>query len=97
MNKKKFTKIELVNDLSKKTGFPVLYSKKLIEDLLEIFSDKIKTSNLILKNIGTFKLLNKNSRIGRNPKTKENFTIKAQKSISFISSNNLQSKLNKNQ
>ena len=34
-------------------------------------------------------IISKNERIGRNPKTKEQFLIKKRKSISFISSKNL--------
>ena len=51
--------------------------------------------NLVLKNIGTFKLSKKNERIGRNPKTKEEFLISKRKSIRFIVSKNLTKILNK--
>ena len=49
---------------------------------------------LVLKNIGTFKLSTKNERIGRNPKTKEEFLISERKSIRFIVSKNLSKVLN---
>ena len=35
-------------------------------------SEILKNEDLILKNLGTFKLIKKKSRIGRNPKTKRN-------------------------
>ena len=54
----------------------------------------IKNNNLVLKNIGTFKLSTKNERIGRNPKTKEEFLISKRKSIRFIVSKNLSKVLN---
>ena len=54
----------------------------------------IKNNDLVLKNIGTFKLSKKNERIGRNPKTKEEFLISKRKSIRFIVSKNLSKILN---
>ena len=54
----------------------------------------IKNNDLVLKNIGTFKLSKKNERIGRNPKTKEEFLISKRKSIRFIVSKNLSKVLN---
>ena len=54
----------------------------------------IKNNELVLKNIGTFKLSKKNERIGRNPKTKEEFLISKRKSIRFIVSKNLSKVLN---
>ena len=54
----------------------------------------IKNNDLVLKNIGSFKLSKKNERIGRNPKTKEEFLISGRKSIRFIVSKNLSNILN---
>ena len=47
-------------------------------------------SKLHLKNFGTFELIFKNERMGRNPKTKEEFIIKKRKSLKFTSSKNFQ-------
>jgi len=80
LNKKDFTKI-----LSKKTGFSKNFSKKIIDDIFDILLLNIKKDrNFTIKNIGTFKTILKKARIGRNPKTKEEFTISSRKSISFI-------------
>ncbi len=88
------TKKEFIKYISKKKGFSHSLSKKLIEDLIEIFILALKKKDLIFKNIGCFKLLKKKERIGRNPKTKKEFIIKSRKSISFVSSKNLNNKLN---
>ena len=45
-------------------------------------------------NIGSFRLLNKNERVGRNPKTSETFKISARSSISFKASKKLIKDLN---
>ena len=94
MTKKNITKIEISKILSQRTGLSLLYSKKILNDLIQIIIKQVKNNNLILKNIGTFKIISKNERIGRNPKTKEEFLIKKRKTISFISSKNLSKIIN---
>ena len=89
-----FKKIDLSKNISKKLGVSVLLSKKLTEDLIEILSNKIKDNDLNLKNLGSFRIINKKERIGRNPKTKEEFLIKSRKSIIFIASKNLLANIN---
>ena len=95
MLKKDFKKIDLVKNLSLKTGYSQNYSKKIVDDLINIFIQNIKSGNLNLKNIGSFKLLNKKERIGRNPKTKEEFIITSRKSLSFTLSKKIINNLNK--
>ena len=80
--------------MSKKKGISQSLSRKLIGDLIEIFNSVLKNNDLILKNIGCFKLLKKKERLGRNPKTNKEYVIKSRRSISFISSKNLSDKLN---
>ena len=95
MKNNNLTKLDLAKNLSKVSGFSVSLTKKLIDDLLVVLCVKIKKKTIILKNIGTFKTINKKKRFGRNPKTGESFVIKARKSISFICSKNLQNNLNR--
>ena len=73
MTKKNITKKEIAESLSQNTGFPLSFSKKLVDNLLNIMCEQLKKNNLIIKNIGSFKLIEKDERIGRNPKTKEEF------------------------
>ena len=94
MTNNNFTKNDFSKNMSDETGFPISLSKKIVDDLLIIFTEMIKNNNLVLKNIGTFKLSSKNERIGRNPKTKEEFLISKRKSIRFIVSKNLTKVLN---
>ena len=95
MLKKDFKKIDLVKDLSLKTGYSQNYSKKIVDDLIDIFIQNIKSGNLNLKNIGSFKLINKKERVGRNPKTKEEFIITSRISLSFTTSKKIIDALNK--
>ena len=87
-------KIELSKFLSNKTGYSLQFSQKLINNLLEAFNINIKNGYLIIKKLGTFKIVNKKERIGRNPKTKETFIIDSRKAISFVCSKKLTKKLN---
>jgi len=89
MMKNNFKKIDLANNLSRKKGFSVLFSKKIIDDLIETLIFGIKNKNMSLKNIGSFNKIYKSERMGRNPKTKENFIIKSRITISFIPSKKL--------
>ena len=94
MKNNNIKKIDIIKDLSTKTGFSENYSKKLINELISIFSSQIKNGKLNLKGLGVFKIINKKERIGRNPKTKEQFIISARKSISFTPSQKIIQKLN---
>ena len=90
------TKFEIAKKLIKEVGFSSSYSKKLVNDFFDCIKVNIKEKNYKLKNIGTFKILNKKQRIGRNPITKINFKISARKSLSFIATKKLTKILNKN-
>ncbi len=94
MSNNNLKKIDIVKELSNKTGFSKNLSKKLIDDLIDILSLNIKNNHLILKNIGSFKTVFKKERVGRNPKTKEKFKISSRKSITFTASNSITSILN---
>ena len=86
-------KEDLAKDLSSNIGFPLNFSKKIINDLTEIFVENIKDGELIIKNIGTFKVVHKKERLGRNPKTKEPFIITSRRSIIFTASKKLKKNL----
>ncbi len=88
-------KKDLAKNLSSKTGFSLNFSKKIIDDLCSILIECIKTGYLSLKNVGTFKLIHKKKRIGRNPKTKEEFLISSRKSVSFTVSKKISEKVGK--
>lgn len=94
MFKKKITKKIIAKELGLKTGFSFSFSKKLIDDLIFCITERIKTEKFNLKNLGSFKIINKKERKGRNPKTKEQFIISARKTISFIPSKKISKEIN---
>ena len=75
--------------MSNETGFSELLSKKLIDDLINIICHNLKNNDLNIKNLGSFKILKKKQRIGRNPKTGQNYLIKKRNTVSFYSSKSL--------
>ena len=81
-----FKKKDLVKILSNQTGFSQNFTKKIIDSLIKIYIERIKKGYLNFKNLGTFKIIFKNERIGRNPKTKKEFIISARKTVSFTPS-----------
>tara|TARA_B100000282_G_C31431032_1_gene353553 strand:- start:163 stop:450 length:288 start_codon:yes stop_codon:yes gene_type:complete len=94
LKKTNFNKEEISKILSFKKGFPLSLSKKLINDLLNILIFDLKSKKVIIKNIGSFKTILKNERIGRNPKTGQNFKINSRKSIKFSPSKKLIKQIN---
>ena len=78
------TKKDLVNLVYMQLGFSKQISENLIEDFLSTVVSSIKNEKkLKLSKFGTFSIRQKKSRIGRNPKTKENKIIKARKVVLF--------------
>ena len=55
----------------------------------------LNNKELNIKNFGTFKTINKNERLGRNPKNKKIYKIAARKSLSFIISKKFNDEINK--
>ena len=89
-----YTKKEIISYTSKKTGFSKRFCEKLVNEITKIIAVEIKKNNFTLKNIGSLKKVFKKQRLGRNPKTKEEFIITSRYSIKFAPSKNLISKLN---
>ena len=65
------TKNHITKQIHSKTGLSVLYTEKLVESLILILKDLIKAKKTSIKNFGTFKIVNKKKRVGRNPKNKK--------------------------
>ena len=84
IKKDSLTKKDISKEINLKTGLSNLYSKQITDDLINILKNLIKTNEVNIKNFASFKTINKNERIGRNPKNKKIYKIKARKSLSFI-------------
>ena len=78
------TKKDLVNSVYMQIGFSKLISENLIDEFfLLIIDDLIKEKKLKISNFGTFTIRKKKSRLGRNPKTKEEKKISQRNVVLF--------------
>ena len=81
------TKKDLVNLVYMQLGFSKQISENLIDDFLAtILQNIISEKKLKLSKFGTFKIRQKKSRIGRNPKTKESKKISSRNVVLFKAS-----------
>ena len=81
------TKKDLVNSVYMQIGFSKNISENLIDDFLATITENIKIEKkLKLSKFGTFSLRSKKSRIGRNPKTREQKTISNRDVVLFKAS-----------
>ena len=84
MVKKNLTRKDLSNYIFKKLGFSKNFSALIIDDFFEILiSHIIKYNKVKISSFGTFIVIDKNERIGRNPKTKVETKITSRKVIKF--------------
>tara|TARA_B110001452_G_C14974489_1_gene340600 strand:+ start:114 stop:413 length:300 start_codon:yes stop_codon:yes gene_type:complete len=88
------TKLDISKKINSKIGFSSLYTKEITEDFIEILKKIIKNNGVNIKNFGSFKIIYKKDRVGRNPKTKKNYKIESRKVLSFIISKKISSKIN---
>ena len=76
MKKINLTKKNLINSVYMQIGFSKIISENLIDDFFTLIVQNLKIEKkLKLSKFGTFTIRSKKSRIGRNPKTKEQITI----------------------
>ena len=96
MIQKNFTRKNLSNKIYKVLGFSKNLSRKIVDDFFEsLVSELIKSNRVKISSFGTFKVINKKERIGRNPKTKIEAKISPRKVVKFKPSMFIKKKLNR--
>ena len=89
------TKKDIINSLYMQIGFSKKISEQLLEDILEIILGNLKRYKKIkISNFGTFSLRLKKSRLGRNPKTKEQKIILERNVVLFKPSKDFKNYIN---
>ena len=92
------TKKDIVNSLYMQIGFSKKISESLLEDVLSNIIDNLKENKKVkISNFGTFSIRKKKSRLGRNPKTKENKIISERSVVLFKASKDFKEYINKNE
>jgi integration host factor subunit alpha len=78
------TKKDLVNLIYMQLGFPKQISANLLDDFFHILIENLeKEKKIKLSKFGTFSIREKKSRLGRNPKTKEEKIISKRNVVLF--------------
>jgi integration host factor subunit alpha len=87
MTRVNLTKKDLINSVYMQIGFSKNISENLINDFLSTILENLKIEKkLKLSKFGTFSIRTKKSRIGRNPKTKEQKVISDRDVVLFKAS-----------
>ena len=98
MAKKNFIRKDLSNKLHQNLGISKNLLSKIVDDFFEtIIFEIIKSNKVKISSFGTFNVLKKKERIGRNPKTKIKAMISSRKVVKFIPSLSIKERLNKNE
>jgi len=98
MLKKNFTRKDLSNNVHQNLGFSKNISSLIIDDFFEsLVSELIKFNKIKISSFGTFEILSKKERIGRNPKTKVEAKISSRRVVKFKPSYFVKKRLNNNE
>ena len=95
MSRTNISKNNILENIKNQKGFPISFSEKLLNSIFEIITEGLKRDNsLKITGFGTFKILNKKARVGRNPKTGETHQINSRKVVVFSPSVQVKNKIN---
>ena len=95
MVKKNFNRKNLSNKIYQNLGFSKNFSSTIVDNFFEIMATELMRSNKVkISSFGTFKVMSKKERIGRNPKTKIEAKITSRKVVKFKPSLVIKKKLN---
>ena len=91
------TKKDLINEIYMQVGFSKQITENLVEEFFSIIvSNLCKKRSVKISKFGTFLIRSKSSRIGRNPKTKEEKEISKRDVVLFKPSKEFKELLNNN-
>lgn len=77
-------KAELVRSISKKTKLTIAQSQSVLDAATETIIEALTSNEEVgLKGFGTFKVVKKEARVGRNPKSGEPVSIPAKRKATF--------------
>ena len=98
MTNRNFTRKDLSNKIFKNLGFSKNLSSRIVDDFFEtLIIGIIKSNKIKISSFGTFSVLDKKERIGRNPKTKIEARIFSRRVVKFKPSMLIKKKINSNE
>ena len=87
MDKHNISRDEIAEAMKNEFGFNRKQCLDIVNDIVDIIIEGLKSDKKVkIHNFGTFKMNNKKSRLGRNPKTKEEYNISSRNVITFKAS-----------
>ena len=95
-NNNNFTREDIAESLHNEFGLTKKDCIFFVNDILSIIIDGLKNNVYVkIHNFGSFKIKRKKSRLGRNPKTKENVMISERNVLTFKASKSVINYINK--
>lgn len=89
------TKSELIQEIAKSSGETLATTERIFNQLFATIQAKLAVGETVeIKNFGKFKVVDRQERIGRNPKTGEEMKIPAHKAPHFTASGILKKAIN---
>tara|TARA_B100001173_G_C15629853_1_gene396669 strand:- start:45 stop:320 length:276 start_codon:yes stop_codon:yes gene_type:complete len=89
-----FTKSNIANNIAKKTSISNQLARQLLDEFIQVVVSSSYKGKVKITGFGTFIRKNTPARIGRNPKTGEEFTISKRTKLNLILSNKIKEKIN---
>ena len=87
MDKQNISRDEIAEAMQNEFGFNRKLCLDIVNDIIEIIIEGLQNDKKVkIHNFGTFKMNNKKSRVGRNPKTKEEYNISSRNVVTFKAS-----------
>ena len=87
-------KKDIVKNISIKAHIPLSYSHNLTDSFFYLLKFHSNNKHINIPNFGSFYRKVSPDRVGRNPKTKEEFLISSRSKLSFSPSNNIKKIIN---
>ena len=90
------TKEAIINSIYNQVGLSKSQSRIVVEKLLEIIKETLKSGeNILISGFGKFEVKEKSARRGRNPQTTEDLQLRARRVVVFKTSGVLRNSINK--
>jgi nucleoid DNA-binding protein len=90
------TKKKIAHSINSKIGIAKTECLKITNSFFDEIKIHLKKDNVVkLAQFGTFRVIHKDEREGRNPKTKEKATISSRNIVSFTATSALKKRINK--
>ena len=89
-----YTKSDIAKNIAGKTSLSNQKAKQLLDIFIKVVISSSKKQQVKISGFGTFTRKETPSRIGRNPKTGEEFEISKRTKLNLILSNKIKEKIN---